>query len=143
MMKILMAVDGSKQALKAVDSLIGHADWFKQAPEIELVTVHLPVPKLPRMRLVVGKSQLERYYQEEGDACLAAARKKLESAGVACKSRILVGRPAETIAAHALRYGCDLICIGTHGRGPLGNVVLGSVAMRLAQIARVPVMLVR
>jgi nucleotide-binding universal stress UspA family protein len=142
-MKILMAVDGSKQALKAVHSLIEHADWFKHKPEVELLTVHLPLPRLPRMRLVVGKRQLQRYYDEEGEACLAAARDRLQSAGIPCKSRILIGRPAETIAAHALRYGCDLICIGTHGRSAVGNFLLGSVASRLAQIARVPVMLVR
>ena len=42
-----------------------------------------------------------------------------------------------------MRYGCDLICIGTHGRGAAGNFILGSVANRLSQIARVPVLLVR
>ena len=142
-MKILLAVDGSKQSLKAVDSLIAHVDWFSAKPEVELLTVHAPVPRLPRMNLVVGKAQIERYYREEGEQCLAAAKKKLEDAGVAFKPRILVGRAAETIAAHALRYGCDLICVGTHGRGVAGNFALGSVANRLAQISRVPLMLVR
>ena len=142
-MKILLAVDGSKYALKAVDCLIEHADWYRDKPEVELVTVHAPVPKLPRMNLIVGKNQIERYYREEGEACLAAAQKKLQAAGIACKPRILVGRTAETIAAHALRYGCDLICIGTHGRTATGNLLLGSVATKLGQIARVPVLLVR
>src|SRR5262245_61021142 len=142
-MKILLAVDGSKQTLKAVDSLIAHADWYREAPEVELVTVHAPVPKLPNMGLAVGKKQIARYYEEEGRASLVAARKKLDAARIPYKARMFVGRAAETIAMHALRYGCDFICIGTHGRGAAGNLLLGSVATRLSQISRVPVLLVR
>ena len=142
-MKILLAVDGSKQSLKAVDSLIAHYDWYRDKPQVELVTVHAPVPKLPNMNLVVGKNQIERYYQEEGEECLAAAKKKLDTARIRYKPRILIGRAAETIAMHALRYGCDFICVGTHGRGAAGNLLLGSIATRLAQISRVPLLLVR
>ena len=48
-MKILLAVDGSKCSLDAVDNVIEHADWYRERPAVELLTVHLPVPKLPRM----------------------------------------------------------------------------------------------
>jgi hypothetical protein len=54
-MKILLAVDGSKHSLKAVDALIAQASWYREAPQVELVTVHLPVPKLRGMGVVVGK----------------------------------------------------------------------------------------
>ena len=142
-MKILLAVDGSKHSLKAVDSLIEHVGWYREKPQVELVTVHLPLPRLPRMNLVVGKNQVARYYQEEGQACLAAAEKKLGAAQIAFKSRILVGPVAETIATHARRYGCDLIVVGTHGRGTAGRLLLGSIATRLSEISRVPLLLVR
>jgi len=78
-MKILLAVDGSKYSLDAVDCLIEHADWYREKPAVELLTVHLPVPKLPRMHLVVGKNQIERYYREEGEAMQAGAKKKLDA----------------------------------------------------------------
>ena len=142
-MKILLAVDGSKHSLDAVKCLIEHADWYRDKPEVELVTVHAPVPKLPRMRLVVGRNQIRRYYEEEGEACLADAKKKLDAAGVRYQGRILVGKVAETIAAHARRYGCDLIYIGTHGRTAAGNMLLGSVATKVLHLASTPVMLVR
>ena len=54
-MKILLAVDGSKYSLDAVNCLIEHADWYREKPDVELLTVHLPVPKLPNMSVVVGK----------------------------------------------------------------------------------------
>ena len=142
-MKILLAVDGSRFALDAVDSLIAHADWYREKLSVELVTVHLPVPKLPRMGLVVGRNQIKRYYEEEGEACLRAARKKLDAAGIAYNAHVLVGRVAETIVRHASRARCDLILVGSQGRSAARNMLVGSVATRVLQLASMPVMLVK
>lgn len=142
-MKILLAVDGSKNSLDAVNCLIEHADWYSEKPELELVTVHLPVPKLPRMKLVVAKYQIQRYYEEEGEACLAAARRRLDAAGIAYNAKVLVGQVAETIVAYAKKTRCDLIYIGTHGRTATGNLLLGSVATKVLHLATVPVLLVK
>jgi nucleotide-binding universal stress UspA family protein len=141
--KILLAVDGSKHALRAVDCLIEHADWYREKPTVELVTVHLPVPKLPRMGLVVGRNQIQRYYEEEGAAALAAAKKKLGAAGIEYKTEILVGRVAESIVRHAAKTRCDQIFIGTHGRTAAGNMLLGSIATKVLHISRTPVLLVK
>jgi nucleotide-binding universal stress UspA family protein len=142
-MKILLAVDGSKHALDAVQCLIEHADWYRDKPAVELVTVHLPVPKLPRMRLVVSRSQIRRYYEEEGAANLAAAKKMLDRAGIGYRERILVGPIAETLVRHAREARCDMICIGTRGMTALVNVLLGSVATKVLHISSVPVLLVK
>jgi nucleotide-binding universal stress UspA family protein len=142
-MRILVAVDGSKPALDAVQCLIDHADWYREPPEVLLVTVHLPVPKLPRMRLVVGKSQIERYYREEGEAALAAARRKLDAAGIAYHAEVLVGPVAETLVRFARERRCDLICIGTRGRTGIGKALLGSTASKVLHIAETPVLLAK
>jgi nucleotide-binding universal stress UspA family protein len=142
-MKILLAVDGSKNSLDAVKCLIDHADWYREKPAVELVTVHLPVPKLPRMGYVVGKAQIQRYYREEGEAGLAAAKKMLGAAGVEYIAHILVGQVAETLVQHAKKSRCDLIFIGTRGRTAAGNLLLGSVATKVLHIATVPVLLVK
>jgi nucleotide-binding universal stress UspA family protein len=142
-MKILLAVDGSKYSLDAVNCLIEHADWYREKPSVELLTVHLPVPKLPNMSLVVGKNQIKRYYEEEGEAMLAAAKKKLAAAGITFKSTILVGQIADTIVQHAQKTKCDLIYIGTHGRTAAGNMLLGSIATKVMHISPIPVLLVR
>jgi nucleotide-binding universal stress UspA family protein len=142
-MRILIAVDGSKNALHAVDLLVEHAGWYKEKPEVELVTVHLPVPKLPRMGMAVGKSQIDRYYQEEGEAKLAAAKKRLERAGIACQPRILVGQVAESIVKHAKDRRCELIYIGTRGMSEIGKALVGSTASKVIHISDVPVLLVK
>jgi nucleotide-binding universal stress UspA family protein len=138
-MKILVAVDGSKPCLKAVQTLIDHSDWYREQPAIELLTVHLPVPKVAH----VNKAQLERYYEEEGQSMLVAAKKKLDAAGLACTTRVLVGPIAETIVKHARSKGFDLICIGTRGMGALGQALIGSTATKVLHIAETPVLLVR
>src|SRR2546428_11038737 len=80
-MKILLAVDGSKHSLKAVRCLIEHAGWYCEMPAVELVNVHLPLPRIRGMSAVVGASQIRRYYDREGKAALSKARKLLGAAG--------------------------------------------------------------
>jgi len=96
-MKILLAVDGSKHSLKAVKCLIEHADWYREKPGVELVNVHLPVPKLRGMGVVVGASQVRRYYDREARAALSKARKLLDAAGIKYSAHVLVGPVAESI----------------------------------------------
>jgi len=142
-MKILIAVDGSKGSLEAVQCLIDHANWFRDKPELHLVTVHLPVPKLPGMGAAVGKSQIQKYYEEEGQARLAAARRKLDAAAIPYEARVLVGAVAESIVQHAKDKRCDLIYVGTRGMTEIGKALVGSTATKVLHISHVPVLLVK
>jgi nucleotide-binding universal stress UspA family protein len=138
-MKILLAVDGSKPSLKAVQMLIDRAGWYRSRPEVELVAVHRP---LPTMR-GVSKGQAEKYYAEECESMLAAARKKLDGAGIAYQARALVGPVAETIVRHAKDKRCDLIVIGTRGMGELKSALIGSIAIKVLHLSDTPVLLVK
>lgn len=142
-MKILLAVDGSKNSLNAVQSLVDHAGWYREKPRVELVTVHLPVPKLPGMGAAVGKGQIQKYYQEEGEGRLAAARRKLEAAGIPFEASVLVGAVAETIVRHAKAKRCDLIFIGSRGMSALGKALIGSTATKVLHLSDIPVLLVK
>ncbi len=142
-MKILLAVDGSKCSLDAARSLVAHADWYRDKPAVELVYVHLPVPKLPGVSRFITKAQLASYYEEEGEAQLARARKLLEGAGIACRARVLVGPVAETIVRHARETRCDLVVVGTRGMTAAGNMLLGSTATKVLHLSKVPVLVVK
>ena len=142
-MKILLAVDGSKHALAAVRSLIAHADWYRERPTVELVTVHAPVPAFHGLHVVVGTKQVERYYRDEGMAALAPARRKLDAAAIEYQPHVLVGPVAESIIAHARRARCDLICMGSRGLGDLGRALLGSTATKVLHLSKLPVLLVK
>jgi nucleotide-binding universal stress UspA family protein len=142
-MRILLAVDGSKPSLKAVKFLVEHADWYREDPAVELVFVHLPVPKLPRMNMVVAASQVRRYYDEEGRATLSKARALLDAKGIKYAARVFVGPIAQSIVRHARIARCDLIMIGTRGMTATGNLLLGSTANKIVHISPVPVLLAK
>jgi nucleotide-binding universal stress UspA family protein len=142
-MKILVAVDGSKGSLDAVQCVIDHADWYRERPEVHLVTVHLPVPQLPRMGLAVGKAQIQKYYEEEGAARLSAAKRKLDAARIDYVTQVLVGPVAENIVKYAKDKRCDLIYIGTRGMTEIGKAMVGSTATKVLHIADTPVLLVK
>lgn len=142
-MKILVAVDGSKASLDALKNVLDHADQYREKPTIELVTVHRPVPKVGGLGAGVGKSQLERYYQEEGAETLADARKLLDRAGLEYQAHVLVGDPAEMIVKHCQKSRCDLVAVGAKGRSTIGKMLLGSTATKVLQLSDTPVLLIK
>ena len=54
----------------------------------------------------------------------------------------LVGSPFQEIVRYAAEQEIDLIVIGTHGRGALGHMLLGSVAEKVVRKAPCPVLTV-
>lgn len=54
-----------------------------------------------------------------------------------------IGSPFMEIVRYAQDEQVDLIVIGTHGRGPLGHMLLGSVAEKVVRKAPCPVLTVR
>jgi nucleotide-binding universal stress UspA family protein len=54
-----------------------------------------------------------------------------------------IGSPFLEIVRYAQEQQIDLIVIGTHGRGPIGHMLLGSVAEKVVRKAPCPVLTVR
>jgi nucleotide-binding universal stress UspA family protein len=55
----------------------------------------------------------------------------------------VVGSPFFEIVRYAEEQQIDLIVIGTHGRGPIGHMLLGSVAEKVVRKSPCPVLTVR
>ena len=142
MLKLLLPVDGSETSIRDTEALIGMLAWYRERPAIELVAVHLPVPRLPNMRVVVSEEAIERYYAEETEAMIAPSRKALDAAGVTYTVQKLVGPIAETVVDHATRMRADMIVMGTRGMTALSSMVMGSVATKVLHLAHIPVLLI-
>jgi nucleotide-binding universal stress UspA family protein len=136
-MKVLLAVDGSPHSLGAVRYLRDQFSRHGEQPQIELVTVHRPVPMLPNMGKVIGKGDLERYYDEEGRQALTEAARLLDRAGVPYRSQVLVGEPGDAIVERAKEGGFDLVCVGTPAAW------IGSTTYKVINRAEVPVLVVK
>ncbi|KHK02574.1 universal stress protein [Desulfovibrio sp. TomC] len=74
---------------------------------------------------------------------LAEAEEMARSRGIAIRTRYEPGRPAETVARIAREEGADEIYIGSRGKDDVEHLLLGSVSMRLIQIAPCTVVVVR
>lgn len=57
-------------------------------------------------------------------------------------TRTVIGTPVDQILATIAENGVDLVIVGTHGRGMVGHLLLGSVAERLIRRSPVPVLTV-
>lgn len=141
-MKILLAVDGSPHTKRMLAYVAAHDEWLGAHHDYTTVTV---VPAVtPRAAAVLEKDVLKAYYEEEGEKVLKPVRtfvKRQVQAPV--RYELKVGHPADQIAAVAQRIKPDLILMGSHGHGSLGNLVMGSVATKVMAHTKVPVLLVR
>lgn len=143
MQKVLIAVDGSDVSQRAVERIAMMTGWLKERPEIHLITVHPPVPYGSRVSGVIGKEALEKYYSEEEAEALKGACSVLDKAGLPYTKHTAVGDLAGKIVEAAQKLGVDLLCMGTHGRGKVGSMVVGSVAQKVLHLSPIPVLLVK
>ena len=141
MLKILIPVDGSSHAQRAVNQVLDLAA-SGAALEIFLLNVQLPIAS-GHARMFVTQDDVDTYHREEGLAALAGARALLDAAGLPYSHHIAVGRVAETIVRFARERVVDKIVMGTHGRGGLLEVLMGSVAREVLRDSPVPVLLVK
>ena len=141
-MKLLIAIDGSETALRALHYVVDHPDFFGDNAELLLVFVHLPVPS-SRVKAIVGNDVIEQYYKDESEEALGPTRALLAGKVYRVTERLIVGQPAAEIIATAQGNGCDLIVMGTQGRSAFGNLIMGSVAMRVIANSTVPVLSIR
>jgi nucleotide-binding universal stress UspA family protein len=142
MPKILLAVDGSRHALRTARKLIQTAAWYRDPPQILLLYVHLPIPEVHGLHHVVSREALHRIYKQEGDAALKPFRKLLDGAGLSYEAEIDVGHIAETIVGRARKSRCDMIYMGTRGLTAIENMLLGSVATKVLHLSPIPVVLI-
>ena len=142
MLKVLLPVDGSECSDRAVEFVIEKMRAREGALELHLLTVHAPIPYAGAVS-TIGADKVEQYYREEGEETLKSARARLDAAKVVYAQHIMVGDPADVIVRYAKEQKVDQIVIGTHGRGRIGNIVLGSVASKVVHLTDVPVLLVK
>jgi len=141
-MKILVAIDGSPQALAALEALTGKFGFFRETPKLLLVHVHLPVAHKAAASWV-GKETVEKYYREESEEALAGAEAFLKAQEIPFRVERRVGDPAGEIVKLAAAEDCDIIAMGTHGRTALATLVMGSIATKVLALSKTPVLLMK
>jgi nucleotide-binding universal stress UspA family protein len=78
----------------------------------------------------------------EGEALLDRAIDTAKRAGVEAQRQSLEGEPAQNILEHAAEAKCSLIVMGTHGRGGLERLFVGSTTEAVLRGSAIPVLTV-
>lgn len=134
--KILVTVDGSDNAIRALKFATASTPTGSR---LMLLYVQAPVP---RSRAVSAALIEEHYARQEGLA-LTKARKFLARTKTNALIEVCVGDPATTIVEYARKKKCTQIVMGNRGHSTLKGILLGSVAMKVVQLAEAPVTLVK
>jgi len=140
-MKILLAVDGSEVGLAAVRQLVEFGKSLAEPPEVTLF--YADPPLLRSVALNLGKDGVASYHAENAAYAMKKARTALKRARLPFHETYLVGEPAESIVKQAKASKADLIVVGTHGRGALKQLFVGSVALKVIALSPVPVLVAR
>lgn len=135
--RLLLATDLSTASERATDEAI------RLAVDSGAMLVVLSVVDPVRLRLPGGRF-LRRMDQErariETGAQLLASRAR--AAGAKATFLVWEGDPAEVILAASEAENVDVVILGSHRRGLLGRLVLGSMSTRVSEQASCPVLVV-
>jgi nucleotide-binding universal stress UspA family protein len=138
--RILVPTDGSTETERAVE----HAAELADAHGAELHAVYVvnsaTFAGLPMETSWEGVGDVLR---EEGESALERIEEIVADYGVEVTSHLLQGSPSRRIVECAEDYGCDLVVMGTHGRGGIDRLLLGSVAEGVVRACSVPVLTVQ
>jgi nucleotide-binding universal stress UspA family protein len=140
MKSVIVPVDGSECSLRAVHYLVAaHAEGRR--PQIHLANVQ--VAMTGDVSQFVARADIQAYQHEHSDDALKAARGLLDAAGIPYQVHEAVGSVADQIVRLAETLGCDHIVMGTHGRSPLADLLVGSTTLRVLHQTRLPVLLIK
>jgi len=141
-MKVLIPLDGSTNAERAVEYVITQMADLKQSPQLLLLNVQWKIATA-NVKMFINQETINDYYREQGMAALQGARAVLDAAQLSYQYHISVGSPAESIAEYAREQGVDQIVMSRHGQGGLQQILLGSVVSKVLHLAECPVLLVK
>jgi nucleotide-binding universal stress UspA family protein len=142
MRRILVAIDGSDTALRALDFAVQQAR-YAPAAALHVLNVQPTLSNYTAAEIYVTAERIHEVAAERARAILEAAAERLRNAGCSFELEQLEGESAETIARRAGDLGCESITMGTHGLSSFGILFMGSVAQKVVHHATVPVTLVK
>jgi nucleotide-binding universal stress UspA family protein len=142
---ILVATDGSKLSMKAVD----HALELAAAVGAK-VTAFYAAPDYPMPAYTdgvvyepVSKKEYAKLSEQDAAKILDAVTAKAKTAKVECTTRFTIAAaPWEAIIAAAKKNKCDAIVMASHGRRGITAVLLGSETQKVLTHTKLPVIVV-
>jgi nucleotide-binding universal stress UspA family protein len=142
--RILLTTDGSAMSRLAADLL---ADWAPESARIRVISVSPTGADLfagPWANIAIAeRDAVDAAAQRNARAFVEDAARRVEGGQRKTDTEVLSGRPSDTIAAEAVRWGADIVVAGARGHGTLEQILVGSVTTELLDRLRVPLLIAR
>jgi nucleotide-binding universal stress UspA family protein len=141
---ILIPTDGSPLATTAVK----HGLEFAKAigAQTTILTIYEPFRMFTlETEMLSDTPQIyTEHAKAEGQSVLAKAEVLAKAHGVVCDTVALEDvHPYEAIIATAKKHKCDLIIMGSHGRGGIDAILIGSETQKVLTHSKIPVLVYR
>jgi nucleotide-binding universal stress UspA family protein len=134
--QILVPTDGSDGVERAIDHAVGIAD-------VHGASVHglhvIGTDTYAGMAMETSWGSIDQLLQEDAERAVERVRELAATAGVPVETAVVEGKPSREIVRYAEEEECDLVVMGTHGRGGIDRLLLGSVAEQVVRASSVPV----
>lgn len=137
--RILVPVDFSDCSRDALEYAAMMAKQFKA----EVVLLHVIESQGLTGGFSLSVEERDHALEAVGGKLLADAAATLEGDGIEVAREVRKGVPYQEILKGAADHRADLIVMGTNGRAGLERLVLGSVAERIVQMGKCPVLTIR
>ena len=140
MQKILVPVDGSDNALRAVKHAIAVA---KSSLVTELHLLHVMESMPTYVHAYFSVDDIQKIEASAAEEILQSAKRLCDEATVPYVSHTRAGAIAQTIAACTDELQCNTIIMGTRGMSAITNLIIGSITTKVIHLVSVPVTLVK
>jgi nucleotide-binding universal stress UspA family protein len=142
MLKILIAVDGSEHANRAIDAV---AKMARSSLDLEATLLCVSAEPLIYAGFTAATIQkIEEDQKRQQGTILTQASEHARALQLKVSEPVRAyGVIANEIVRVANEHRIDQIAMGTRGMGAIGNMLLGSVAQRVIHQSEVPVLLVK
>ncbi|MFP7298178.1 universal stress protein [Neobacillus niacini] len=137
--RILVAIDGSKNSLEALDEAVKLA--MAAPSKLYLVNVQ-PSFHTFHTRLFIGEEMIKEYQTELYDKVMDSAVQHLEGRDIEYVAFMKVGDPVYQISQLAKDLKVKYIVMGSRGMGLIRGTVLGSVSTGVLHETHVPVLII-
>ncbi|MCL5422354.1 MAG: universal stress protein [Nitrospirae bacterium] len=138
-MEIVVAYDGSEQAVKALREAANMAE--KMGASITVVTV---VPDVCLGDVSEAECRtITRIFEKDAKGSMKRVTDELASRGITAEFIIKHGSPAEKILEAAEGIGADLVVVGSHGKHGAEKYFFGSVSSRVVEHSKCHVLVIK
>ncbi len=135
---ILIPIDGSSFSFEVLKEGLKLSKIHSS-----IVTVLFVIPTGVEFIGVYNLQSIKKAFKREGEKILEKAQEIAKKMNISISVRMSEGKPFEEIVKVAEMLRCDLIVMGSQGRGAIGKFFLGSCTERVLAESPCPVLVIK